>query len=155
MSRQNRFVRHVLPPTLSAICMGAVLFFSCQNGETSHDLSMIIANGIADLFTYAGITNQSLEQIDLFVRKSAHFMEYALLSLLLAWVFTSILGRVRLGSLAACIAAISFAGFDEWIQLSFQSRTASPLDVLLDTAGISLGIIAFGFIARKRAANRV
>lgn len=70
------------------------------------------------------------------LRKLAHFTEFALLGMCLAWLF-GMLGRGVLpalgcGFLAACM--------DETIQRFVPDRGPSVTDVAIDTAGVLLGI---------------
>ncbi len=139
---------------LAMICMGIVLLFSCQTGAASHDLSLIIARRIGEILDYTGFGKQSIEQIDLLVRKSAHLLEYMVLAVLLAKGCARLLGRVGVGSLVAFLAAVSFAGLDEWVQLSYRGRTASMFDVIIDAAGVFLGITAFVLYTRKNRPQR-
>lgn len=79
------------------------------------------------------------------IRKSAHFTEYFIFCLIL---FRSVRGQ-RIGwrwgwGFAAWFVAVSYSALDEIHQAFVASRTASPYDSLLDSAG-ALG--AFVFLA--------
>lgn len=81
---------------------------------------------------------------DLLLRKLAHAAEYALLGLLLARAA----GRP---ALAFALGALYAVG-DEVHQTFVPGRAGSPLDVLLDAAGVALGVVAWQLVAERRAA---
>ena len=70
------------------------------------------------------------------LRKIAHFTEFSCLGALLAWLF-SMLKRQRLWALL-CGGAV--ACVDEFIQCFVPDRGPAFTDVLIDTAGVLLGI---------------
>ncbi len=69
---------------------------------------------------------------DTLLRKGAHLTEYAILGSLLLRA----LGR---GGLALA-AGVAYAASDEFHQRFVRGRHGSPVDVLIDTVGVSLGI---------------
>jgi len=79
---------------------------------------------------------------DLVLRKLAHLTEYAILGALLARALTRPALAVLLGSL--------YAVTDEIHQHFVPGRHAAWYDVLLDTAGVAVGVLAW-----RRWANRV
>lgn len=73
------------------------------------------------------------------IRKTAHFLEYALLSFLvflLAKCYNIKTGMCILISLGYCLL---FAIFDEWHQLSVEGRSGEVRDVLIDFCGSIAG----------------
>jgi VanZ family protein len=79
---------------------------------------------------------------NLIVRKCAHFVEYAILSMLTYRALRA--SRPRLGARWLMTLAVVFSGtyasLDELHQwLGTRSRTGSPMDVLLDTVGALAG----------------
>jgi VanZ family protein len=76
--------------------------------------------------------NSGLGTIDLIGRKLVHMSEYGLLFLL--WLRAT---RWRTPVLAAAIA-IGYAVTDEWHQTAVAGRHGSPVDVLIDTAGVAI-----------------
>lgn len=69
---------------------------------------------------------------DLVLRKCAHFVEYAILGALLLRAARSVPLAVALGS--------AYAATDETHQLFVTGRHGSPLDWLIDTAGVLAGV---------------
>lgn len=83
------------------------------------------------------------------IRKTAHFLEYALLALLLFRAFRAGRKDWRYGwTLGAGVIALGYAALDEYLQSMIAARTGSPYDLLIDTAGVlcAMGIL----LVRKR-----
>ncbi|MFZ5908133.1 MAG: VanZ family protein [Nitrospirota bacterium] len=83
------------------------------------------------------------------IRKTAHFLEYALLALLLYRAFRAGRKDWRYGwTLGAGVIALGYAALDEYLQSMIAARTGSPYDLLIDTAGVlcAMGIL----LVRKR-----
>ena len=76
------------------------------------------------------------------LRKGAHMTEYAILGLLL---FRA-LGR----ELPALALGIAYAITDEIHQHFVRGRHASPVDVLIDTAGVAIGIFLISRLFETR-----
>jgi VanZ family protein len=97
--------------------------------------------------------NKSLFKINYFVRKSAHFTEYAVLAALLFRAFRADSAcRWRLKwALYSLAVIVSWAGLDEWHQSFTRTRGGSMWDSLLDSSGglFSLLIIAVFSIKRQ------
>ena len=79
---------------------------------------------------------------DTVLRKGAHLTEYAILGALLLRA----LGRAA----PALAGGALYAASDELHQHFVQGRHASPLDVLLDTAGVAVGIYALHRLFQTR-----
>ena len=78
----------------------------------------------------------TLEHVHVFIRKGAHFTEYFIFSvLLLRAVRGDRRGWQLRWALAALAVAAGYSALDEFHQSFVPSRTASPWDSLLDTAG--------------------
>ena len=82
------------------------------------------------------------------LRKLAHFTEFAVLGILLAWR-AGMLGKKRRYALAAGFLA---ACLDETIQMFVPDRGPGLRDVAIDTCGVLTGIwlLYFGYAIRKR-----
>jgi VanZ family protein len=77
---------------------------------------------------------------DLLLRKLAHGAEFAVLGALLL--------RALRDELAALVAGLGYAVTDELHQHFVPGRVGSPLDVLIDTAGVALGIAVWRRLGR-------
>lgn len=77
---------------------------------------------------------------DHLIRKIAHFVEFALLGIWLA-LFIVVRNRVSLQAVANCLFfGLSVAIIDEALQL-LSDRGSQVLDVLLDFAGVTSGVL--------------
>lgn len=135
-------------------CM-IIFGFSSQNGGESGGLSQRVCNFLAENFV-SDFDNMSLsEQSDvidnmhLFVRKTAHFCEYAMLGFLVSSVFRRKTLLVR-GALSEGFVIV-YAIIDEIHQLFIPDRNGNPVDVMIDSlggiAGIVFGVIVFKIIS--------
>ena len=101
------------------------------------------------------ISDETIRDIQLVVRKAAHVLEYAILSILscralakhitprpLPW---AVLGQ-------AVLIASAYAVLDEWHQSWTAERFASSLDVGIDSVGAIIG--AMFFACREAASQR-
>jgi len=86
---------------------------------------------------------------DKVLRKGAHMTEFALLWFL--W-WRALGYRSRLVPLAI---ALAYAVTDEIHQTFVQDRHGSPVDVLIDAAGMGIAILATRRLARRRASDSV
>jgi VanZ family protein len=84
------------------------------------------------------------------VRKTAHLTEYLILGLLLFNGFF-LSKKIRLAFYGALTTGILYAVSDEVHQLFVPGRTCRLTDVMIDTAGISLGILIVMLALRNKA----
>jgi VanZ family protein len=77
---------------------------------------------------------------DLVLRKLAHATEYAVLGALLLRALDQELPALALG--------IAYAASDELHQHFVRGRTGAPLDVLIDTVGVVIGVTAWWKLRR-------
>ena len=132
MAAQNR-LKQWLPAILFAILISA----ASTDTFSSHNTSTLIIPILHWLFP--GASPETLALMHFFIRKSAHFIEYFLFSIIL---FRSLRGKqsgwqLRWAVWALAIAA-GYSVLDEFHQSFVPSRTASPWDSLLDTTGAAM-----------------
>ena len=80
---------------------------------------------------------------DLILRKLAHVAEYAILGALLARALPSRLS-------VAFALGVAYAVTDEIHQTYVPGRAGRPLDVLIDAAGVALGVLAWRQLRGRR-----
>ncbi|MBR4832131.1 MAG: VanZ family protein [Butyrivibrio sp.] len=144
-------LRFVLKPMsfLPAIIMMCLIFMlSSQEGDASSQLSYKVG---VKIFTYAnetldkGWSQEKIENLSLdyqyYVRKAAHFTEYFLLAVSVA--FPLYVYRVRgvLLVFLAGIICVAYAGLDEYHQSFVAGRGPQLKDVFIDSCGSFVGII--------------
>ena len=129
----------------------AWLFFiysnSMKTASQSSDQSQLVLRVVEQISETIGIGTGITEHL---IRKTAHFVEYMVLGLLLsqtvrAWGFfaSSQLWIVPL-------AGFFMAAADETIQLFREGRSGQFTDVLLDLAGVIAGLALIRLIGRLR-----
>jgi VanZ family protein len=128
-----------------------VLFASTANFSASNT-SRIIRPLL--LWLFPDITEPTVLRVHFFVRKCAHFTEYALLALLAARAFrTSGLAALRRSWWLAAFALVAAVALvDEYHQSFLPSRTGTIYDSLLDMTGgaTALACLALWLAARRR-----
>lgn len=140
---------------LAIIWMCVIFFFSAQTKEESSVVSegfsyrMVSSTG---LLFHLHIDEEQLREIagaiERFVRKGAHMTEFAILALLLyGWLCRWQLSRLRRAA-AATILAVLYACSDEVHQLFVAGRAGRFSDVLIDSAGVVLGMTVFLLILK-------
>ena len=125
--------------------MGFIYYMSAQPVVRSGEMSFRIDRLVCRLFV-DGFENMTTEQqqvavydMDFLVRKSAHFLEYTMLGLILM-----LTGRTFLTShqkTAAMLTGAVYAALDEFHQYFVPGRACQVRDVLIDYSGIVTGIL--------------
>ena len=100
------------------------------------------------------LTQDQFDVIHHYIRKSAHFTEYFVFCLLLyRGVRAGRAGWRWTWGLTALFIAASYSALDEIHQAFVVSRTASPYDSLLDSAGAFVAIAALYLWFRRRKSS--
>ena len=105
------------------------------------------------------ISGATIAAIQLMIRKLGHITEYAILAMLL-WRGlrrgTRLQAKMSILFSLAWLAAAIFAVSDEFHQSFVPSRTASPVDVMIDICGAVVGlVICMGFAARANRKSEI
>jgi|BioPla2DNA2_1021312.scaffolds.fasta_scaffold19923_1 VanZ family protein len=133
--------------------IGIVFFNSSNIGSVSNEKSYTIVNFIKSdniykkhIRKYVDIESSTL---NLIVRKSAHFIEYLILGIIISFALFkyNFKGKGALGYiLFICLLC---AVMDEFYQKFIQGRTSNVEDILIDFAGGLFGIFIFYICCRK------
>lgn len=141
----------------TAIVLWCVMIFSLsgENGSASGGRSEKICRFVAETFISdfdemsLSEQNKTVDGMQFFVRKTAHFSAYAALGLMLFAAF-----RKKTKGKAFCLAVIisaAYAASDELHQLFVAGRSGRLADVLLDTCGAAFGgLVALLLISAVR-----
>jgi VanZ family protein len=99
------------------------------------------------------ISPEALTSIHFMIRKFAHLSEYAILALLLLRASLRITNFKNKAILYASVWVGCFivAVLDEFHQTFVASRSASIVDVIIDSAGAILGLLVGTALARRRS----
>ena len=133
-----------------------IFFFSAQQGNDSSKLSGSITDWVLRRIVpgYASMTPAEqrpiLRQWGFYVRKLAHFSEFALLGITLVRFFNYAIERRVWWPilLAAWVAATIYAGTDELHQMFVDGRGPALTDVCIDSAGALTGALITLLILR-------
>ena len=125
-----------------------VIFFASSNDFSASSTSRFIRPLFAWLFP--GITEGQLVRIHFLIRKSAHFVEYAVLGFLAARAFSSssIEWLRRFWLPVTLVLIVCYAFMDEYRQSFVPTRSASIWDSFIDISG-GLTALAIFFYWRK------
>ena len=122
---------------LPAILWAIVISVASTDTFSANHTSAIILPVLHWLFPGAG--PEALERMNFYIRKSAHFTEYFVFSVLLLRALKKEDQRWRLRwAIWALAIAAGYSALDEFHQSFVPSRTASPWDSLLDTTGAAV-----------------
>ena len=134
-------------PAIAMMC--AIYFFSAQTGEVSGQLSYEISYQIVETKNEILNTHKTYDQlaveadsIHYYVRKAAHMTEYFLLAIAVSFPLYVYGIRGFWLILTAGAVCVGFAGFDEYHQSMVDGRGPAVKDVMIDSAGAGLGILA-------------
>lgn len=148
LSRQTRIF-------LAAAFLWGVFIFvnSLMPGETSTQMS----DSVVESLPSGWLSWLDIHTITLLVRKSAHFLEYALLGLLTAGAFASEGKLVWKNTGNLLFPCLFWAVADEFLQTFVAGRTGLIRDVMLDFGGILTGcLLTAGFLwLRKKYRRRL
>lgn len=129
--------------------------FSSQTGEESGGLSQKVSRKVIELADFFQKEPMSMEEaeirasaIEFFVRKAAHFSEYALVGFLEFGLAICYIKRTG-ARIPLTVSVVFLSGFlDELHQYFVPGRWCSLTDVLIDTAGGCMGMLVFFFVYR-------
>lgn len=127
------------------VVLGMGLIFGASTDLLSSGRTSRLIGPVLRWF-HPGLTDRTIKQVQLAVRKGAHVTEYAILALLL---YRAVRRTRNLPPERWCVrcagwalgVALLYAFSDEWHQSFVPSRDGTLHDVLIDGAGASLGLL--------------
>ncbi|MDB6036999.1 MAG: VanZ family protein [Verrucomicrobiales bacterium] len=129
-----------------------VIFMASTSLGTSEHSKTIIRATLA--FLHLDVSPHRIHTIDHLLRKLAHGLEYGILALLVWRARRSTTSTTHLWVWKEFFWIVGFAMFyastDEFHQLFVASRTPSFYDVLIDTSGAAMMLLAVWFWKRAR-----
>lgn len=138
------------------IWMGVIFFFSTDTGSFSNTF-YYLEPILRSLFPH--LTPRGMLLVHQLIRKLAHLTEYAILSYF--WFSAFRQGRPRWSpawALLALVLSILYALLDEYHQAFVPSRTASFIDVGVDSMGALIGqaylFVTLSQLPAKSASDR-
>lgn len=134
-------MKKYLYPILTLCWVALIFSFSLQPADASSQVSSGLLRTLLETFLpglLEKLSTAQLEMLEFFVRKCAHFTEFAILGVFSALTVAQM--RLRRGRLCAIVFCVLVACADEMIQLCSDGRAARLADVLLDSAGALVGL---------------
>ena len=119
----------------------AIFYFSGQEGETSSNLS----RRIVGFFVHS---EEMVDIIEPYVRKIAHFSEYALGGMLFVSLFSTFEWTDKGIMITSGLLGIWYAITDEFHQLLVPDRHGSIFDVYIDSLGFFTGVCVMMIILK-------
>lgn len=151
-------LRKTISIILLLLWMTVIFMFSSSGSVKSNNTSgQVISSAISvkdkvtSKETKPEAKKKIVKKLNYSVRKSAHVFEYFVLGVLALNVFDAF--NVKRKVLFAIILCILYASSDEFHQI-FTGRTASIIDVLLDSVASIVGIYLLNFIFSRRKKGR-
>ena len=143
-----RFVLKPMSFLPAIIMMYAIFMFSAQEGAESSKLSyevgvtvLTIANDTFDKGWSEERISRMSEHGQLYIRKAAHFTEYFLLAVSVAFPLYVYGVRGLWLVVTAGSFCIAYACLDEYHQSFVAGRSPGKKDVIIDSCGVLLGVI--------------
>jgi VanZ family protein len=160
MTKRRRVIATIVLVVLVILLYIQIFWFSNLPVEISQQQSLtlteIVVNFLERTLSIDLPFNDSYTQImqlDLLVRKTAHFLEYALLAVLL-YSIALVWEKKGLGAVLLVLAlAVLLAVADEWHQTYVPGRSGLVSDVIIDSVGAICGMAAL-FLAKRRFVSR-
>ncbi len=128
-----------------------IFTFSSQDGSSSGELSKGILNIIENIFA-VNFTNFILD-MNIVIRKFAHFLEYAILGILICLNIKDYQKDKIKIIIYSLIFGIIVAGMDEFHQTFVIMRNGNVIDIFIDTLGCLLGILLMNIYKKKEIKN--
>jgi hypothetical protein len=135
-ARERSAVARWLPVLLWAACIGWFSGDAFSARSTHNYIDPVIR------FFFGDLSPEGFRFAHAIVRKTAHFVEYAVLAFLLVRALAPYPAPVGLAIVGrAIVFSALYASADELHQYFVPTRGGSPVDVALDTLGASFGAL--------------
>lgn len=130
-----------------------------QSAQMSYEIDRWICGILIDGYETLSEAQQQAAAVnlDFWVRKTAHGIEYCALGILLFLAAGLLIKNQKKRWAAAFCTGAAFAVLDEFHQYFVPGRSCELRDMIIDASGITVGIIlaaAAGFLKRKREKKR-
>ena len=147
--RVQKKTKRVLYWGITLVLMILIFSFSAKNGTSSAGMSIGYAKELARILSFFGFfqihSNADLmmhaEVVHTFVRKTAHFTEYAVLGFFTYKAVSCDVKDRKKAVLIAQLISTGYASTDEIYQLFVPGREGKVFDVMIDSCGAFCGIM--------------
>jgi len=131
------------------LIMIIIFAFSCKQGDESSEQSGRLLQAIVKVvesISSSALSAEVLGFLHLFIRKAAHFTEYAVLGISILYATYSFYKKKWLSVPLSLLLSAVYASTDEIHQYFVPGRYGTPSDVLIDSCGALTGIIVIYFV---------
>jgi len=137
-----KYMMKVWPWFFVVVWMMVIFYLSHQPATESSRFSLSIAGWLMNFF-FVMIPGDfiSIDQLHFYLRKSAHFIAYFILGVLVLRAFVNSGVRGWKSVVYAFLVSFAYAISDEFHQLFVPGRAAQVRDVLIDGSGAFCGIL--------------
>ena len=148
--------RRVFFLIITIVWIIVIFSFSAKPAEESDDMSLSVGYTIGQIFVLGFEEWPAVEQEDFAekinypVRKCAHATEYAVLGVFLAGAVLGGRRDRRLQVLWCFAIGVAYAASDELHQVFVPGRAGRVTDVLIDSAGLIVGVLVMWGVSRWR-----
>lgn len=136
--KKNKFI------ILTVLWMAYIFYMSHQIGSVSSNSSSSVAKTFLQLFPIPTAYTYTLETM---IRKTAHMLEYSILTWLL---FQSLKPYTKNIYRYSFLSAVGYACTDEFHQYFIPGRSALVTDVLIDSIGVIVALLLLYWYYQKR-----
>lgn len=143
-----RFLKFWLP-----VVIWMLVIFSASTGAGTPQHTSRFLRPLIQIFK-PDLTDEQFEKVHFVIRKTGHFVEYAILATLLwralrteKW-FSNLVPAAQF--VAVLLLCAAYASTDEFHQRFVPGREPSVHDVILDSCGAAFGLSVFGLVTRKK-----
>lgn len=138
-------IHQLMSWTLVGLWMAVIFYLSHQPAEASSELSSGITHLIIQTIQWVlPFGELNMDSLHFYVRKGAHFFAYFTLGLLVVHALFTSRQRGFRGMTLALMICVIYAISDEVHQLFIPGRSGEVTDVIIDSAGASVGIMLYG-----------
>lgn len=134
MKDKKRMTARVILTVLTVAAVAAIFYNSSQSAVESTERSSPLTDWINGILAGFPIPFSVTEN---FIRKLAHFTEYAILGTMLSVTYYLYLLKIKTALIATLITGAAVAVIDEVIQLFPAGRSCQISDMLLDCCGVA------------------
>ena len=145
--KKGILILRIFAVIMSVIMMVLIFNFSADNaeesGKKSEEVTVIIVQTVEPEIVEKPIEEQQrvYESVGTYVRKAAHFIEFSALGFFMSIMVNTIYLGLPRRILTPLGCGALYALTDELHQIFVPGRACSVIDILIDTGGVSIGIL--------------
>lgn len=144
---KKKIIISIITALFVFLCFGMIYYFSSQNNNQTNDLSKKFTKQIAEIIFQnfsameKGVQNTIINELNLFIRKAAHFSLYFFMSIFVYIGTTIWIKKYLLSGIISVLICMSYAAIDELHQSFVPGRTPLVKDIFIDSSGALLGTV--------------